>query len=151
MVKVTLALCLAVFLSVVGYFIYLQFVNSKNVPQEVVSSPDYQIALAQAERLRIEALFLAPVVFLIAVFALSHYRLPRTSWLRTILAIAITFLPVFVVFSKLMEADFQRTFPGAPLPLSALLTITEFALGGIFMIGFVFFVTERIRVWRVAR
>jgi len=139
------------FVLILGWFVYKSFRDSGNLSSDIVNSPDYTIALRNAERIRFLELGAAAVLFPGIVLLASMYRLPRLSWLRTLLAAAMAFLGLFVVCSLLMETTFQQTFPGAPLPLSALLTIALFGGSGILFSGTVFFAIERIHVWKVAR
>ena len=140
-----------VFFLVLGTFVYHVFVNSKNVPADVQNSPDYTIALRVAERVRFLVFGISALIFPLVAFAMAYYRFPRTSWMRTLLAAGITFLPIFVLFAKQMENAFQQTFPSAPLPLTALQTAGMYDLVGILFTGALFFITERIHVWRVAQ
>lgn len=150
-VKVIFALLFIVFLGVLCFFVYEAIVNGKNVPAPVQNSPDYTIALRSVERVRFVELLIAAFLFPVVTFSLAVARLPRVSWLRNILGGLAVFLIVFVAFAKYMENSFQNTFPNAPLPLTALQTAGTHALGGIFLVTLVCFVTERIHAWRVAK
>lgn len=142
----------AIFLvHILGWFVYKSFRDSGNLSADIVNSTDYTIALRNAERIRFLEFAAAAVFFPGIVLLAATFRLPRLSWLRTLLAAAMAFLGLFAVCSVLMETTFQQTFPGSPLPLSALLTIALFGGAGILFSGTVFFAIERIHVWKVAR
>jgi hypothetical protein len=150
-VRFAFALLFLVFLGVLCFFIYQAIANTRNVPAEVQNSPDFTIALRSAERVRFVELLAAAVLFPITAYFLAIGGAPRASWLRNLLGAFFVFLLVFVVFAKYMESSFQNTFPSAPLPLTALQTAGFYAAGGILLVWLLFFATERIHAWRVAK
>ena len=151
LVRIIFVFLFIVLVAALSIFVYQAIVNGKNVPADVQNSPDYTIALRSAERVRFMELLVAAVLFPLAAFALAVAKLPRTSWLRNILAALAVFLIVFVAFAKYMESAFQNTFPTAPLPLTALQTAGTYAVAGILLVASVFLITERLHAWRVAK
>ncbi len=145
----TLIVALFLVVAVLLWFAYQQWRGAERVPPEVLNSPDYSIALSEALRVRIYEIFAGPLFFGIIIFALALTRAVIVSWLRTLLGAVIAFFLVWVIFAKLVEAEFQARFPGAPLPLGAVIEVALYGLGGILLGLFVFLVTERVYVWRL--
>lgn len=149
--RVFAVVVLVVFFLVLLWFAYRQWTGTKNIPPEVLNSPDYAIALAQALRLRIAEGIVAALLFSLTVFVVALYRLVVASWLRTLICAAGVLLLVWVAFCQLAEAEFQARLPGAPLPVEGLVTLLKFGIYGILYALLVFLLIERIHVARVDR
>jgi hypothetical protein len=149
--RVAFVIILIGFIAVFSYFVYSSIANAGNVPKEIKETAEYPIAIADALKLRFVELPVAAILFPLIAFGMALGKLPSISWLRNLLAAALTVLLVFTIFSKLMEDRFRERFAGASLPLEGIQTAFDFCLVGVLFSFLIFFVTERIHVWRLGK
>lgn len=134
-----------------GYFAFYSFQRSAAVAKEEIEKPDYQQAVAEAERARFQELIAAVILFPLTAWLLALAGLPPQSIPRNVIAGLLSFVLVFTAFSHYMEQQFQARYARASLPLSSVTLSAQFAIAGIVLSLIVFFALERWNVWRLAR
>jgi len=139
------------------YHMYAEYRSSKLVPPEVRSSDDYKLAVeeavADARQLRSVELAGGVIIFTLVGFFMAALRL-RPAWLRTLLAAFSAWLVTLVVFAMRMETIFHNSnekVQGTSMPFPAYETAIVYAGAGVMVAIIVYFIIERIHVWRVGQ
>jgi hypothetical protein len=144
-----------VLMAVCAFFLYAEYEGGKRIPPEVQRDPNYILgveeAVADARSVRFLEFIAAVFFFAVVGVVMAHYRFPRLSWVRNLLAAFTAFLLTFVIFAMKMEGVFRSKMPASSMPFSALETAIVWAAFGVIGAIVFCFILERLHVWRVDR
>jgi hypothetical protein len=155
--KVVVLLVLLAIVAFCLYHMYAEYQSSRHIPPQVRNSDDYKLAVqeavADARRVRSIELAGAAVIFTLIGFVMAALKL-RPAWLRSLGAAFVAWLATLVIFAMSMETIFHNSnekVQGSSMPFTAYETAIDYAAFGVVLAFAVYFLWERIHVWRVGQ
>ena len=90
---VVMALVLVILIAC-GYYVHQYFEQAKNLPKDESGTDEWKASVNHARRFRYGEVPACWLLLPLVSFGLAWLKAPRTSWLRNIIAILVTFAAV---------------------------------------------------------